>query len=667
MKTFFLAAVGALACSVAHAKAEIEKIRVTGHQIEQSNYSDIELAESLARLPGSAMVNNGPATSLSYYRGLMGTRVPVVFAGIGMPQAGPNAMDAPLSMLLPGQAFDIKQLQGVVPVSYGAEMISGGFAVDPIWQAPDKNQLQVSNLPSHSGYQTAIDLGAVLEEAYWRFGAQRQKGDKRQSGSGEMLPNQDYDRWSSQVTTGWAHDAHRLDSYVAVQRTQHTGTPALAMDINFIDAFNWRLRYQWQGADEKITLTGFGNNTDHLMDNVSMRTSMMKRQNRADLGTYGLSVKWQKESENTVWTSGAEWVTAEHQSDISDPANPMFFINNFNQSERDRWSVFVDSQLAYSEANALRLGIRVGQVMTDTGNIDSSMAMMMAGARQLRNLFNQADKDLAFNLYDLTIEGNHDLNGELQWFWQAGHKMRAPDYTQLYLWLPLGISGGMADGYNYVGNLDLEPEALRQLEFGVRWQREANSWELRLFDQAISDYITGSPSANAAANMVSMMMSSSVPLQWTNTDASIHGAELSWHASVNQSLQWQGVLQWSKGRQSIDGSGLFRHAPASLVQDIRYYDGKLNSYLRWYLFASQNNVAEYVDETTTSGYGYVDVGAEYHINQQLLVHIQISNLFDREFVSHTSGINRVMNSALAVGESIPSAGREFQLSLKYYW
>jgi iron complex outermembrane receptor protein len=43
----------------------------------------------------------------------------------------------------------------------------------------------------------------------------------------------------------------------------------------------------------------------------------------------------------------------------------------------------------------------------------------------------------------------------------------------------------------------------------------------------------------------------------------------------------------------------------------------------------------------------------------------VENIFDREYQNHLSGINRVANSDVAVGQRVPGTGRSFFAALQY--
>ena len=72
-------------------------------------------------------------------------------------------------------------------------------------------------------------------------------------------------------------------------------------------------------------------------------------------------------------------------------------------------------------------------------------------------------------------------------------------------------------------------------------------------------------------------------------------------------------------------------------------------------------------ETETAGYGIGNLYSSVRFMERVLLTIGVNNVFDKEYRDHTNGINRVMNSDVAVGERLPGAGRSFFGRLRYNW
>jgi len=80
---------------------------------------------------------------------------------------------------------------------------------------------------------------------------------------------------------------------------------------------------------------------------------------------------------------------------------------------------------------------------------------------------------------------------------------------------------------------------------------------------------------------------------------------------------------------------------------------------------AQNHVSSLQNEAKTPGYGLIHMGIEWAMNNTFRISAQLRNAFDKYYTPHLSGVNRVANATTAIGERIPSPGREWQVSLAY--
>ena len=86
---------------------------------------------------------------------------------------------------------------------------------------------------------------------------------------------------------------------------------------------------------------------------------------------------------------------------------------------------------------------------------------MQSCANELSDEFNQSERSINFNTNNLVVKLNRSLDKDTALSIDLGIKQRAPSYRETFLWLPMSITGGLADGRNYIGNLALKPETSR--------------------------------------------------------------------------------------------------------------------------------------------------------------------------------------------------------------
>ena len=81
--------------------------------------------------------------------------------------------------------------------------------------------------------------------------------------------------------------------------------------------------------------------------------------------------------------------------------------------------------------------------------------------------------------------------------------------------------------------------------------------------------------------------------------------------------------------------------------------------------AVQNKVSTFNGELPSPGYALLNLSAGYTFRDHLNVNLALENLFNELYENHLAGVNRVLDSDVAVGARIPSAGRSVALSVSY--
>jgi iron complex outermembrane receptor protein len=289
--------------------------------------------------------------------------------------------------------------------------------------------------------------------------------------------------------------------------------------------------------------------------------------------------------------------------------------------------------------------------------------MMNPAIATLVNAFNTSDRQPDFNYVDWMLRLDGVLTDRIQWQASAAQKHRAPSYTELFVWFPLGISGGMADGRNYIGNLNLREEQANKLDIGITYRGEGIQISPRLFYDDIKDYIVGSPSQNMTANMVATMMTGQPPLQWQNTDVRLFGMDLLVSAKLSEEWQLNASGQYVRADRQDINEPLFRIAPASLLTQLQWQRNALSASVESLLVARQDEVSALVNESASAGYGVVNLLGRYQVSPQLSLALRINNLLDKFYQPHLNGVNRVASDALPRGEALPEPGRNWVLSL----
>ena len=666
-----LAACPSLAQEATEDTQPIDEIVVAGHSVTTNAVKIavdqqmlVDTAMTLKNLPGADVNKNGIITGIAQYRGMYGDRVAVTIDSHAVVSGGPNAMDAPLSYVSPMITESIVIERGIASVSSAPESIGGHLEATLARGQFGGEDIGLSGFMgtrfSTNGNLNTSAGRITLSDAAHRFSllTEIDNGDYISTPAGVIRPSavnrNRYDA-SYAYTNGESH----IVLFAGQLDTENSGTPALPMDINYIDTnlagshFLYVLSSNLS-IDGRVAL----NDVEHVMDNFSSRTAPppnMQRVNYAVGKGYSFALAGKMDFDNSSLRIGIDGIDADHDSTITNPNNAMFLITNFSDVRRDLLSAFAEWSIDF-DASELELGVSAKRVDTSAGDVSLSGIMGTAPV-MLQDAFNAADRNLNFDDIDLVAKYLYRRNDYLEWRFEAASKSRAPSYQELYLWLPMQSAGGLADGRTYIGDLGLQAEKSNELNIGAFLMSDSFSISPQIFYKQIDGYIQGVTSTNAAANMVSMMMNGKPALQFSNTDAEIWGVDVAWDYHLSEHFTVDGVATYARGRRTDVSDNLYRLAPPNGSVGLTYKSDSWSLGARLVAYAKQDEVSAVNEEQTTPAYELVNMDFVWNPTVSVRLEARIDNLFDTYYQDHLTGINRAGGSDIPVGTRLPGAER----------
>ena len=634
-------------------------------------------AELLKRIPGANNNTNGVITGIAQYRGMYGDRVSVKLDQAPTLSGGPNAMDSPLAYAPAGMLQELTVYRGITPVSQAQESI-GGHMVAQFNRSTFGSETEfglsgfVSAQLTDNGSQSSTDTQLVVANNQHKlsFLSAHNEGDNVEAGDNKTVAGSQHQRDRFDLAYGWKSDATEITVFAGQLDISNSGTPALAMDIASVETDLAGMTLSTQVDSTAINISLAWANVTHSMDNFSLRTApAMTMGYRSNLATAD-NLSWSLDAQLPLpfgeLKVGTDGNLSSYDSTITNPTNGMFQLLNFNATQRDIIGLFAELNGDIGDWG-YQAGIRQNRITMNSGDVSSSgmMAMMGDAANMLAMQFNQADRNLNYDTTDLVLKFNRSLDPETALTIDLGIKNRAPSYQETFLWLPLPITAGLADGRSYVGNLWLKHETASEISIGLSRKTDRFSIYPQIFYRQIDDYIQGVASTSMPANMVSNMMSGAAALSYENTDAEIYGADANWNYRVNHNWSADGVVSYVRGKRTDIADDLYRIAPANGRFSLRYQpdQGSLQLILESVIYARQKHVASYNNEAKSSGFGIINIGANWSLSENIQMRAGVKNLFDRFYAAHLSGRNRIGDSDIALGEAIPGLGRAVYLSM----
>lgn len=647
---------------------EAPKLTHSETALAEGNLVMPDVADWLKTVPGANINKNGPITGIAQYRGMFGERIAKSIGGQQIISAGPNAMDAPLTYINPIMVESVSVYRGIAPVSSGIDTLGGAIKVNLKKAEVDTGaalggDLALSYNDINDASTFAGDINISNENTGVLFYLTDQSGDDYEDGNGNIISSTEYDKKQYGIDLRHQGDDWQIGATWHHAKTNNSGTPALPMDIDYIDSDRYNLDGEFQLTDWKLNWQLGYQDATHGMDNFSQRTNMnanMYRYNTTDAKTLDYRLLLSQGD----WLLGLEGYDAEHNSVITNPENMMFEITNFNHIKDQRNSIFAEwtpSNGAFSHT----LGLRIKSNHSDANEISHSMAMMNPNIKTLQNEFNNADRSVSDTTFDLA------LNSEYQWTkstainYAVAVKQRAPSYQERYLWVPMQATGGLADGKTYVGNINLDNETAYQFNVGISYDEGNFAIAPQVFYQKVNDYIQGTPSTDMRVKMVAGMMGDDSPLEFTNIDATLYGADMNWQYRLNEQFKLSGIVSYVRGERDDINDDLYRISPLNTRINLNYQYKNWQSNLAVHAYTSQNKVSALNNEKASAGYAIVDWQVDYFVSSGLVVRAGINNLLDKQYNDHLGGVNRANGSDIAVGDKITAMGRNVYLAMDY--
>ncbi|NND67437.1 MAG: TonB-dependent receptor [Halioglobus sp.] len=655
----------------------IEELVVTARhdtrtiELHDDNLIAPDVARLLARAPGASVNSNGPLTGIPQYRGMYGSRIATTLDGAHLAPSGPNWMDPPLSYAVSGQLEALEIYRGIAPVSAAQESIGGAIeARTTRGEFGTGSDMRLSGRvigsaqSASDAYQLQGALFAANQSHRVKVAAMSESGDDARFNGGDIQPTE-YERQRYDLGYGWRSGAHQLQVDYGYNDTGDAGTPALPMDIRYIRGDLYRLSYQFAGATP-LSLTLFGSELDHGMSNFHLRAAPPAanwRRNEASSDNLGFEASLERAHERGMWRLGLDGFSETHRSDISNPNNAMFFVDNFNDAERKVLGAFIERDAQWTTQLRTEFGLRYNRVAMDADKVDATPARMMSPAGALRDAFNAADRSQTDHNVDLAARAWYSVNDTSSWYLGIARKNRSPSYQERYLWLPLEATAGLADGNTYTGNINLDPEVAHQIEAGLDYSDDRLTLSPRLFYSRIDDYIQGTHSNSMPALMFVRMMNASngtnnaAPLMFDNVDAEIYGADLDWTLALPGNWSLSGLVNHVRGkRRDGQDDNLYRIAPFNTTVRLHYTAQHISVTLESEYWAEQDEVSETQREQETDNYALVNIHASWTTPAGITLSAGVNNLFDSDYRNHLSGYNRAANPDLARGERLPGEG-----------
>ena len=295
---------------------------------------------------------------------------------------------------------------------------------------------------------------------------------------------------------------------------------------------------------------------------------------------------------------------------------------------------YLSAKFNLTEQLQLNISSRYSYVKANIGQYEDPNTQLAASFHDDWDNFSSAIR----LSYDLMGDQTHTL-------WTGlSQSFRAPNIADLSRF------GSSRSNETEIAAANLSPETFLTYEMGYQWHLDRLDFSATYYYTQIDDFIASTPTGNIVDGLVEVSKQNSA-------DGFIHGLEFDTQYRINDNLSFRADLTWLGGRLTrTDFINGFTHItePFSRIMPLT-----VNLGLKWYSnnrqwwLGSDVTLAAKADKLSegdasdeqrippggTPSYQWVNLYSGWQLTPDLLLTLQINNLFDEAYRSHGSGSN----------------------------
>lgn len=489
-------------------------------------------------------------------------------------------------------------------------------------------------------------------------------GNDYEDGSGTLIPNSFKSRDVYATVGKDLSDTRTVEfSYIRLDQTD-VEFPGLVFDIDFLVTDGFELEYQDRdsGFADQLDVELWYNRTRFEGDTLrpsknrqipSLRTTLFSPDGVSGYGetdvdgsSTGYRLEWSWFDCCAQWTIGTDMIYLDQTLNDFEPLLPPN-DNNFPIPHSNSMDVgiFADYREAVRDDWTIQVGGRADMIQTTSSDYVPGVPTTISNLKL-------SPLDQSFTLWSAYATSDWQMNDIWSAFAGVGFSQRPPTLTEMYA--EQAFIGTLQRGLTFVdGDPQLDPERLKQIDLGIRWNNGNLRGSLAGFYSWISDYITydltapGDPGGGLTSGVA-----------YVNTElATLAGFEFDSIYDVNRCLSLFGRVQFVEGRDRSrdEGSrlapGPFRSgitgrdheplpgiAPLETRLGIRLHDPTPQQLWGTELSArvvdNQDRIAESLQEIATPGFTVWDFRSYWQLTDQVLLLTGVENITDKFYREH---------------------------------
>jgi vitamin B12 transporter len=313
-------------------------------------------------------------------------------------------------------------------------------------------------------------------------------------------------------------------------------------------------------------------------------------------------------------------------NNMSLPIGSLQLMYDFNRET-------INKSLGYDKSERNNSGYMVGYLLNrDNHNL------------QLNYRF---DDNSAYGKFNTgNIGYGYNLNNQWNISAMYGTAFRAPNFMDLY------YPGYYYEGvYNAASNPNLKPEESKNIEASFRYQKDVDQFSATIFQNKIDNFI--------------QLDSSSIP---QNTEkAKFEGITFSGSTFIDH-FQLYGNVTIQSAKNDVTNQNLARRSQQYGNLRLNYYSGQWNMGTEINASGSKNDFCdpyEFSCPIKIPGYAFVNMVADYKINNDMKLNLRINNLLNKDYSLAYDGQPGIAGNSGSQGFAYQTTGASFFINFRY--
>lgn len=601
-------------------------------------------ADALKHIAGINVIRKGGTDGDPTFRGMAGSRLPVVLDGVTSLGGCGFRMDPPTAYVFPSSFDEVTLLKGPQSVRYGPGSSAGVVLFEratPRLIAGETSGSFISTIADHGRRELSLSALTGNPSFYARFQGSYAEADNYTDGSGRLV-NSAYQRWNTQTSLGYTPSENAV---LELSLSLSDGEAAYAdrgMDGVAFDRTAYSLRYeadQLDGIFRSVEAIAYHSYVDHVMDNFSLReftpTMMMAMpmSSNPDRLTTGGSLRFELDPQGSLEISfGFDAQSNRHRVRNAMGANASNFaaLPFVEDGNFDQVGTFTEIAYRLDESNTLIAGARIDSWQAT--DLRQTIATGHAGMAMPNPTSGKSRSDPLASGY-LRLESNLDQKGT-KLFAGLGRAERFPDYWERF----------SKESSTSISAFDTNPETVTQLDLGYQTAFADFRLTSSLFYAEHDDYILIESAFPKAMGMMNRTTTIS-----RNIDATTYGGEIELSYQNDDGYYAASALAYTHGTNETDHRPLGQISPLELKLEggIRRQAWSAGFIARFvdsqdrYALNQGNIVGQ--DIGPSDSFEVVSLHSSYRLNEYWSLAAGIDNLFDVTYAEHISRGGSMVN------------------------